>query len=102
MQKPPIAIPETPSVSVIDGIADVFVIRAPLGIWTGEGADGRASDGDGAINGKVTFNLRNLTPIESTPPGPSVLAPGDIVFTVEPGWMSYQVLQIPMGDGNAH
>lgn len=102
MQEPPVAEPETPSVAVIDTIADVFIVHAPLGIWTGEGVDGRAGDDDGVVNGKVTFKLRNLTPIESTPPGPAVLVPGDIIFTVQPAWMSYQVLQIPKGNGNGH
>lgn len=102
MPKNVIAQPETASVVVPNSIADVFVVRPPLGIWTAEGGDGRAGDDDGKLDGKVTFTLRNLTPVGSTPPGPAVLAPGDTVFIVQPGWMSYQVFQIPAGGGNAH
>ena len=101
MPHPPVADAGMGGMVTSRPVAEMFVVRSPLGAWTASGGDGTATDGDGHHDGKVTIATGRLLPVGDTPPGPPSVLPGDIVFAIDPTWMEFSVVRIAKGAGHA-
>jgi hypothetical protein len=95
MPRAPIATGNIAAEAVFKQNIELCVVRSPLGAWTGSAVDGTPSDDDGTLNGRVGLNLRRLTPVGDTPPGPPLFLSRDIVFAVDQAWMQCSIVRIP-------
>jgi hypothetical protein len=61
-----------------------LVVRPAVGAWRFTVGDGGQSDADGSLNGRVEYDIEQMSPIGNSPPAPKQLLPHDTLILIDP------------------
>ncbi len=66
------------------GFLEGIVVRPGVGAWRFSAGDGGRNDADGALNGRVEYDVARMSPIGASPPPPPHLLPHDTMILIDP------------------
>lgn len=74
---------------------ELLVVRPKVGAWNLRVSDGDASDGDGAIDGRLEGILEQMQPLAASPQAPSIFQKDDLVLALDPAAMEITLFKVP-------
>ena len=76
-------------------LLELLVVRPQVGAWALRVRDGAESDGDGAIDGRLSGVLDSMKPLSDGPQPPSILQKDDVVLALDPSAMEITLVKVP-------
>ncbi|HKI00412.1 MAG TPA: hypothetical protein VKK31_00385 [Thermoanaerobaculia bacterium] len=82
--------------AVEDGrpLLELLAVRPKVGAWALRVGDGDGTDGDGAIDGRLSGVLDQLQPLAGSPPPPATFERGDLVLAIDPAAMEIVLVKV--------